>query len=121
MRHARGEIVFVKDYREPTRSNDLRRLWRLRDRHDLLIARGPDEDVPAGLRLMDRLRASAAGTPPYVPLGLQMIRRTAADRWREEFCPPAEVHGAVRRADSADEQPGPKFRTRIREFALGES
>jgi glycosyltransferase involved in cell wall biosynthesis len=119
MRHTQGEVVFVQDYHAPAQSSDLRRLWRQRHRHDLQIAQRPTGEGSAVPKLVDRLRASAVGMTTYTPLGLQMIRRAAADQWRREFCPPVD-RSVRRRADSAGDRQGPKFSTRSGQFALGE-
>ena len=120
MRHTRGEVVFVQDMQEPTHANDLKRLWRLRHRHDSLIAHRRTRDSAVGPNLLDRIRAWQSGKRPYAPLGLQMIRREAAEQWRRDCASESDRDGARLRADMADERRSPKFMTRLRDFALGE-
>ncbi len=120
MRHTRGEIVFVQDMQEPPRSNDLKRLWTLRHGHDSLIAPRQNSGSPVGPSLLDRIQAWQSGAKPYTPLGLQMIRRDATQRWSRECSPQTDRENGHLRADPAEEQWRPKYATRVREFTLGE-
>jgi hypothetical protein len=120
MRHTRGEIVFVQDMQEPTRSNDLKRLWTLRHGHDSLIAQRQNPGSPVGPSLLDRIQAWQSGAKPYMPLGLQMIRREATERWSRECSTQTDRDNGHLRADTAEEERSPKFVTRVREFALSE-
>lgn len=120
MQHTRGEVVFVQDMQEPTRSNDLKRLWRLRHQHDSLIADRRRADAPAGSSLLDRIRAWQSGTQPYAPVGLQMIHRDVAERPGRDGSTEANRDDARLRADAANESRIPRFVTRKGQLALGD-
>ena len=82
---ARGSTVFVQDARSALSTRNLRRLWRERDRHDLVVAAEADHspmfDEQLIARLMSwgqtlqRVDASEQGAA-----GLHMIRRGALGR-----------------------------------------
>jgi glycosyltransferase involved in cell wall biosynthesis len=101
MQHARGKVALVQDIHEPTSTSDLKRLWRLRDQHDsLVVHRRRDEaaDMPT---LPERLRARATGTLSPATMGLQMIRRDAAERWQRHRSPAVYTEAVQTRTENA--------------------
>lgn len=57
MEQARGDVVFVQDEQGAISSNDLRRLWEMRQDQQLVMARTPSKPLNIKPDLLDRLSA----------------------------------------------------------------
>ena len=139
---ARGEIVFVQDEQAHISSNDLRRLWELRQNQQLVMARTPSKPLNLQPDLLDRLTAWGEALKQHASetnqaAGIHMIRRGAIEELRQssseaelqlgEIQPlptPAKEAVLHSRQDAVHEggiQRGMRsFLSHLRELALGE-
>ena len=134
---ARGEIVFVQDEHAAISSNDLRRLWELRQNQQLVMARTPSKPLNLQPELLDRLTAwgealkqhanetNQAGAIHMIRRGaIEELRGTPAEVTRIQPLPPAKESQMHSRTDAVHEggiQRGVRsFLSHLRELALGE-
>jgi glycosyltransferase involved in cell wall biosynthesis len=113
MEHARGDVVFVQDLGEPTRSNELKRLWRLRHEQDLVAARAVPRTRPDDAERLKRPRAGQCGRT--APVGLRMIRRDGIEQWRRD-CAAVSDH-SLSSADLAGPFQAPNFISTVPDLA----
>ncbi|QDU28127.1 Beta-monoglucosyldiacylglycerol synthase [Anatilimnocola aggregata] len=145
MEQARGEIVFVQDEQANISSNDLRRLWEMRQNQQLVMARTPSRVQNLSNELLDRLsqwgealKVQANQTNEVA--SIHMIRRGAIDELRAGQIEPEMTLGKIppvpvatvndpattihSRADNVHQAGAPKrmgsFLSHLRELALGE-
>ncbi len=137
---ARGEIVFVQDEQSAISSNDLRRLWEMRQDQQLIMARTPSKPLSIKPDLLDRLTAWGEALKQHAHEtnqagAIHMIRRGAIEEMRGqadesslEIGPiqplPAKDPATRSRTDAVHEggiQRGVRsFLSHLRELALGE-
>jgi glycosyltransferase involved in cell wall biosynthesis len=139
---ARGEIVFVQDEQANISSNDLRRLWEMRQNQQLVMARTPSKPLNLNPDLLDRLTAwgealKQHATETNQAAAIHMIRRGAIEELRTNTSEPAMHLGEMppnpgpvketvthSRQDAVHEggiQRGMRsFLSHLRELALGE-
>jgi glycosyltransferase involved in cell wall biosynthesis len=138
---ARGEIVFVQDEHAAISSNDLRRLWELRQDQQLVMARTPSKPLNINPDLLDRLTAWGEALKQHAnetnqAAAIHMIRRGAIEELRGSSqessvafsqiqpLPPPKGPQTHSRTDAVHEggiQRGVRsFLGHLRELALGE-
>lgn len=145
LEQARGEIVFVQDENAAISSNDLRRLWELRQDQQLVMARTPSKPLNVSSDVLDRLTAWGEALKLHASqtnnsAAIHMIRRGAIEELRSA---PAETslelsaiepepirativdHGHKNSRTDAIHQGGMQrgvrsFLSHLRELALGE-
>lgn len=139
---ARGEIVFVQDEHASISSNDLRRLWELRQDQQLVMARTPSRPLNLQPELLDRLTAWGEALKQHASetnqaAAIHMIRRGAIEEMRsstgeaslelgqiQPLPRPAAKETTRSRTDAVHEggiQRGVRsFLSHLRELALGE-
>lgn len=134
---ARGEIVFVQDEHASISSNDLRRLWEMRQDQQLVMARTPSKPLNINPDLLDRLTAWGEALKQHASetnqaAAIHMIRRGAieelkgqpAEVVRIQSLPSAKESQQHSRTDAVHEggiQRGVRsFLGHLRELALGE-
>ncbi len=139
---ARGEIVFVQDEHAAISSNDLRRLWELRQNQQLVMARTPSKPLNVNPGLLDRLTAWGEALKQHSnetnqAAAIHMIRRGAIEEMKTSQSEPelqlgqmqplpiAKETSATHSRTDAVHQGGIQrrvgsFLTHLRELALGE-
>jgi glycosyltransferase involved in cell wall biosynthesis len=119
--HAEADVILVGGNAYQLDPDDLRSLWRLRDREQE-PAGGPDasqaREQSAQPAKLPKLKLPIASLGRQLPF--QVIRRATFDAVRLD-----EALHAIARVDDArraipDASPRPKFLSRVRRFALGE-
>lgn len=137
---ARGEIVFVQDEQSAISSNDLRRLWEMRQDQQLVMARTPSKPLNIKPDLLDRLTAWGEALKQHAHEtnqagAIHMIRRGAIEELRGHADESSLEIGQIQplpmkdpathsRTDAVHEggiQRGVRsFLSHLRELALGE-
>lgn len=134
LEQARGEIVFVQDEDAAISSNDLRRLWEMRQDQQLIMARTPAKPLNLKPELLDRLTAWGEALKQHANEtnqagAIHMIRRGAIAELKTEAAPavamqPPVVKETHSRTDAVHQggiQRGMRsFLSHLRELALGE-
>jgi glycosyltransferase involved in cell wall biosynthesis len=106
--HTEGDIVLVGDTQYGLSSDDVVKLWRLRNDDDVMVARKPPRSSNMKRPVLGRLlswtksRSTGSGHSPEV----QFIRRSALEQFRVD-----ELSAPMAR---------PNFMSRVKAFALGE-
>jgi len=100
LEQARGEIVFVQDEFANISSNDLRRLWEMRQNQQLVMARTPSKPLNISPDLLDRLTAWGEALKQHATetnqgAAIHMIRRGAIEELRGAPEQPAVQIGEI--------------------------
>lgn len=134
---ARGEIVFVQDEQAAISSNDLRRLWELRQDQQLVMARTPSKPLNLQPDLLDRLTAWGEALKQHATEtnqagAIHMIRRGAIEELRGKpsqvtriqplpLAKDPQTHSRTDAVHDGGIQRGVRsFLSHLRELALGE-
>ncbi|WP_254511071.1 glycosyltransferase family 2 protein [Anatilimnocola floriformis] len=124
---ARGEVVFVQDEDASISSNDLRRLWEMRQDKQLVMARTPAKPLNLKPELLDRLTAWGEALKQHASEtnqagAIHMIRRGAIEEMRSEDAEPVvAMHSRTDANHEGGMQRGVRsFLGHLRELALGE-
>lgn len=139
---ARGEIVFVQDEQANISSNDLRRLWDMRQNQQLVMARTPSKPLNLQPELLDRLTAWGEALKQHASAtnqaaGIHMIRRGAIEELRRSSTEADMQLGEIRPLPATSKEPAThsrqdavheggiqrgmrSFLGHLRELALGE-
>jgi glycosyltransferase involved in cell wall biosynthesis len=128
---ARGEIVFVQDEDASISSNDLRRLWEMRQDQQLVMARTPAKPLNLKPELLDRLTAWGEALKQHAAEtnqagAIHMIRRGAIEDLPVDNEAPlvAAKDNSHSRTDAVHEgginRGVRSFLSHLRELALGE-
>jgi len=100
LEQARGDIVFVQDEQADISSNDLRRLWELRQNQQLVMARTPSRVQNLSNELLDKLSTWGEALKQQANqtnqvAGIHMIRRGAIEELRNAQSEPAMTLGKI--------------------------
>lgn len=143
LEQARGEIVFVQDENASISSNDLRRLWEMRQNQQLVMARTPTKPLNISPDLLDRLTAWGEALKQHASetnqtAAIHMIRRGAIEELRAapsdeavelgqiQPLPLIKVDSSQKNSRTDDTHQGGmdrgvrSFLSHLRELALGE-
>lgn len=110
LEQARGDIVFVQDEPSHISSNDLRRLWEMRQNQQLVMARTPSKPLNLKPDLLDRLTAWGEALKQHASAtnqaaGIHMIRRGAIEELQQGGADASLQLGEIRPLPLPEKQP----------------